>query len=145
MKFFGKQKGEMCHGLKHGDKYTICMKQEIQKATLFELLLCLIGRRTRMRVKGSSLWPVLKEGDIIFMQPMAYVKKAIVRGDMVVARHPYKKSVVMVKYVTDISSHGISLEGLERKDSEDSRSFGRIKTKLLVGLVRSVKKRSNHR
>ena len=58
----------------------------IPVAGWLERLLGLLRLRVRYRISGSSMLPILREDDEIFVAPRAVVR----RGDIVVARHPYR-------------------------------------------------------
>ena len=78
------------------------------------------GLREVFRVAGDSMFPTLKEGDLVSVNPHAEYEI----GDIVVARHPFKKSVVIIKRIAEIlpgERYILLSDNLE--DSADSRSM----------------------
>lgn len=105
---------------------------EVPKANFFRIGLLLIGRRVRYRVDGDSMIPLLQPGEQVLVNEHAVVGV----GDIVIARHPFKKSVEMIKRIGEINADGdfflISDNPLE---STDSRSLGFIKKGDILGKV----------
>ena len=75
--------------------------------------------------------PTLKSGDAVLVDKRATVK---IR-DLVLAEHPYKSSVKLVKRVGDISSDGYVLSGDNATESTDSRAFGAVSIESIIGRV----------
>ena len=76
--------------------------------------------------------PILSSGDRVVVDPSSIP----VVGDIVVAYHPYKRSVSIVKRVVDILPNGrFVLLGENLDDSTDSRQFGSIAGKDIYGKV----------
>ena len=76
------------------------------------------------------MFPTLSEGDLVLVNPSA----ACQIGDIVVARHPFKKSVNIIKRVAEIlSGEKYILLSDNLKDSTDSRTFGAIAAKDILG------------
>ena len=76
------------------------------------------------------MYPTLKEGDMVLINPNA----ALEIGDIVVARHPFKKSVNIIKRIAEIlpgERYILLSDNLE--ESSDSRSFGAIDAKDILG------------
>jgi nickel-type superoxide dismutase maturation protease len=74
--------------------------------------------------------PGLKDGDVVLVDPYA----ALQIGDVVLARHPFKKSVQIIKRIKEISPEGgYFLVGDNQAESTDSRSFGAIPAKDILG------------
>ncbi len=107
------------------------MRDEIPSAGLREWLNLLLGRRFGMRVEGDSMLPTLESGDKVLVDPRA----AIHEGDIVLANHPFK-SLQMIKRLLSIEADGrMYLAGDNPKESSDSRVFGVINRKHLIGKV----------
>lgn len=112
------------------------MNLEIRSATPMDILLWLFRRRRRFRINGTSMQPVLKQGDQILIDPRTYQHRPPVIGDIVVARHPYQKDVQLVKRVTRVlSDERYQIEGDNASASTDSRNFGSISRENLLGRV----------
>ena len=76
--------------------------------------------------------PTLNDSDAVLIKPGAKVKV----GDLVLAKHPYKLSVTIVKRVTEILPDGaLILKGDNPVESTDSRSFGSISPDRAIGTV----------
>ena len=82
--------------------------------------------------------PVLNQGDQILVDPDAYRDHPPAVGDIVVARHPYRTDVTLVKRVAKVLiDERYQLEGDNMIGSTDSRNFGSISRKNLLGQVTS--------
>ena len=91
-----------------------------------------IGRRRAFLVEGDSMMPTLKNGDSVLID----TKAKIGIGDLVLANHPYKSSVKIIKRITDITRTGeLKLTGDNPAESTDSRTFGRVSKANLIGKV----------
>jgi len=76
--------------------------------------------------------PGLKDGDVVLVDPYADLEI----GDVVLARHPFKKSVQIIKRIKEISPvNRYFLVGDNLPESTDSRSFGAVPPKHLIGKV----------
>lgn len=84
------------------------------------------------RVEGDSMFPSLKNGNFVLINP-AFEPKI---GDIVLAAHPFKKSVKIIKRIKEINADNrYFLIGDNPKESTDSRSFGTIAKKDILGKV----------
>jgi len=96
----------------------------------WEYVAYLCGFREIFLVQGDSMLPALKDGDVVLINPHAEPKT----GDIVLARHPFKKSVQIIKRIREISPEGrYFLVGDNAEESTDSRSFGAIPAKDILG------------
>lgn len=78
------------------------------------------------------MYPVLTGGDKVMVAPSSSVRV----GDIVLAAHPFKESVRMIKRVSEITSEGrYFLVGDNPLESSDSRSFGAVSGDLIIGRV----------
>ena len=108
------------------------MEEKLPEANWKERVLFFLGRRRGFIVEGDSMLPVLKAGDAILIDPRA----AFSAGDIVLAQHPYKKSVKILKRIGGISPEGkCTLIGDNAGESTDSRTFGEIQKKDILGKV----------
>lgn len=108
------------------------MEKEIAEAGWKERILFFIGRRRGFLVEGNSMLPTMKDGDVILINPKAKLKQ----GDVVLANHPYKKSVKILKRVKEFTENGdLFLIGENTDESTDSRTFGAVPLKCLIGKV----------
>ena len=51
----------------------------------------------RYRVRGHSMHPALRDGDVVDVDTAAYASRRPEVGELVLVRHPYKRGVEMVK------------------------------------------------
>lgn len=80
------------------------------------------------KIEGSSLHPILKDGEVVLcMKIFSFTKINI--DDIVVFSH--KIEGLMIKRVTNISSTGYHVQG-ENPFSIDSRNFGELKKDQLL-------------
>ncbi|MFN7931387.1 MAG: nickel-type superoxide dismutase maturation protease [Blastocatellia bacterium] len=108
----------------------------IPQAGAKELLLWLLGRRRRVRVSGESMQPLLSPAAELLYAP--YVRRAPAPGDIVVARHPFRTDLLLVKILTALTASGeYLLHGLNPTESTDSRTFGAVPRHLLLGRITS--------
>ena len=108
------------------------MENELPLINWKEKILFFLGWREIFLVEGDSMFPTLKDGDFVLINPHVEPKA----GDIVLARHPFKKSVKIVKRIREIATEGsFFLIGDNLPESTDSRSFGAINRKDILGKV----------
>ena len=94
----------------------------------------LLRRRRRYRVEGASMEPLLHSGDEVLIAPHASIDV----GDIVVARHPYRDDVILIKYIDHFDAKGQAhLLGTHLAESTDSRSQGNVPSSRILGKVMS--------
>jgi len=114
------------------------MCDELKNSHFGELLLWLLRLRQRFRITGNSMTPLLKSGDEVLVNPRAYQRMPPKPGDIVVTRHPYRTDLRLVKRVSKVLPDGRCLiEGNNPSESTDSRSFGPVTPKQIIGRVTS--------
>lgn len=102
----------------------------MREATWKDRILYFLGRRRAFLVAGDSMLPTLNDGDVVLIDPT----NDISRGDIVVAQHPYKQSVKVLKRVSDIDADGrFHLTGDNPAESTDSRAFGTVSLEYVYG------------
>ena len=102
----------------------------LPEANWIERFLLFIGKRKGFLVEGNSMLPTLKNGDAILIKTGA--KCAV--GDIVLAQHPFKQSVKIVKRIERIdAAEKYFLVGDDPAESTDSRAFGAVSLKLIKG------------
>lgn len=103
---------------------------KLRSLRLGDLLLWLLGRRWRLRVVGYSMAPLLMPGQEVLVNPQAYRHRPPHAGDLVVARHPHRPQLRLIKSVVYgvgfQGGGGYFLAGLNPEASTDSRSFGLV-------------------
>jgi nickel-type superoxide dismutase maturation protease len=84
---------------------------------------------TRVQVSGTSMLPTLHAGDRLLVRRTRRVRP----GDLVVVPDPREPTRVLVKRVRAIRVHGIEVAGDNPGASTDSRTFGVVPRRSLVG------------
>jgi nickel-type superoxide dismutase maturation protease len=86
-------------------------------------------RPRRVVVDGPSMEPTLVSGDRLLVARL----RAVRVGDIVAARHPGPRPRLMVKRVAAVLGDEVVLEGDNPRRSTDSRSFGPVDRRAVVG------------
>jgi nickel-type superoxide dismutase maturation protease len=108
------------------------MELGLPEATWKDRVLFLFGRRLPFRVEGDSMAPTLNDGDTVLIMPRAKAQP----GDIVLAKHPYKQTVKILKRISDVDAGGrYNLVGDNPDGSTDSRVFGTVPASDLLGKV----------
>jgi nickel-type superoxide dismutase maturation protease len=106
------------------------MEKELPQANWKERVLFFLGKRRAVLVEGDSMLPSLKNGDGILIN----TDEKVVVGDIVLAKHPFKKSVNILKRISEIDENGnYFLVGDNPAESTDSRTFGALSPKHILG------------
>ena len=84
----------------------------------------------RYRVKGRSMLPNYKEGDYLLVNKISRIKV----DDPVVLRHP-KTNNLILKRVSKIENGRYYVTGDNKEFSKDSRHFGAVERKMIVGKI----------
>jgi nickel-type superoxide dismutase maturation protease len=79
--------------------------------------------------------PALSPGDLVFADSRAVQCAAPEVGDIVVARHPFKSGVRLIKRVAAIESGRVRLSGDNPDESTDSRGLGLFRSPDLIAKV----------
>ena len=93
-------------------------------------------------VVGNSMAPAIKEGDLIIFKPYDQYKSKLLIGDIVIAKNPLKGNQLIIKRISKKDVYGVELLGDNEYLSTDSRHFGLINYKELVGIVDRIIPRS---
>ena len=105
---------------------------EIPEAGWKDRILFFLGRRDAFQVEGDSMKPTLNDAEVVLVKRT----RSVQIGDVVLANHPFKKSVKMLKRVTEISGQGhFQLAGDNPDESTDSRTFGSIQPSDILGRI----------
>lgn len=108
------------------------MRDKIPIASSWDCLQLVFGRRSGITIEGDSMLPTLKTGDRVLIDK----NSAINVGDIIVANHPFKSSVKIVKRLAAIESDGrLFLSGDNPNESSDSRAFGSVIRSNVIGKV----------
>lgn len=80
--------------------------------------------------------PTLTHGDLVWADPKAFEHAAPQEGQIVVARHPYRSDVWIIKRVIGaVDGDRLVLRGDNPRESTDSEIFGAVPAFLVVGPV----------
>ena len=88
-------------------------------------------RPRRVMVEGRSMEPTLGPGDRLLVLRAPRIRA----GDLVAARDPRAGGRVLVKRVSAVLEHGVVLRGDNPEASTDSRVFGAVPTRAVLGRV----------
>lgn len=91
----------------------------------------------QVRIKGDSMWPTFRDGDILTFSHLPD-QHHVNAGAVVLAKHPLKVDVLVVKRV-----HSVELDGRfflvgDQPDplgSEDSHNFGPVHRSAIIGYL----------
>ena len=96
----------------------------MREADSRELVLWLLGLRRRYRVIGDSMQPTLSAGEEVLIDPRAYRSRTPRRGELVVAHHPQKYDLQIIKRIAAVQTDGRCL--LRGDNPDPSRSSDSI-------------------
>ena len=100
----------------------------------------LMRLRKAVRVSGDSMTPTLNDGDLVFIER----DLDVIIGDVVLAQHPYKQSVTMLKRIASIDESGrFELRVDNPGKSTDSRTFGSVSIEYIKGKAVARLKRND--
>jgi nickel-type superoxide dismutase maturation protease len=80
-----------------------------------------------VRIQGDSMWPTFSNDDIVVFTSVK--KTALEEGDIVLATHPFKADVLVVKRIHRVETDGRLFLVGDNPDplaSEDSHNFGPV-------------------
>ena len=113
------------------------MQSEIPHSKLIDFLLLLTSRRRRFRVTGSSMSPLLFDGEEIIIACLPDLIPSLRVDDIVVLVHPLESNLKIVKRIKAIAPNGkkFFVQGDNLFASTDSRHFGWVDENLIIGKV----------
>ncbi len=85
---------------------------------------------SKFRIYGHSMTPFLKDGDLIIISYVPFLFKKPKIKDVVAIS--YNKKII-IKRIKQIQENKYFIEGDNKKDSLDSRSFGYVLSKDILG------------
>ena len=89
----------------------------------------------RFRVEDSSMEPILRPGDYVIVNRLAYVFGNPTKNDVIVLRDPLQKDKFLIKRIADIRDSEYFVIGDNKEISHDSRHFGPVESNSIVGKV----------
>ena len=84
------------------------------------------------------MYPTLLDGQEVLVDPRAYRRAPPAPGDVVLARHPFRRDVRILKRLTHQTPAGrwfLQGDNPDPLESTDSRSFGALLPNALLGKV----------
>jgi signal peptidase I len=85
-------------------------------------------------VSGASMEPTFDNGDYLIIDELSYHFQKPQKGDVIVFRYPLDPSKYFIKRIIDIPKPGeYFVEGDNRGASYDSRSWGNVPEKNIIG------------
>lgn len=85
----------------------------------------------KFKIKGNSMAPTFKENDIVLVNRLSYFLNRPKIGDLIVL----KQRQYIIKRIKRIKNDKYFVVGDNRKESTDSRKFGWVSKKEIVGKV----------
>jgi len=86
------------------------------------------------RVAGTSMLPAFRPGDYVLVSQVPYFLRSPRSGDVVVCRHPATRRPLLKRIAA--VQHGVyHVAGDNAAESSDSRHFGAISNKEILGKV----------
>ncbi|CAN5335042.1 hypothetical protein BH10ACI2_BH10ACI2_18630 [soil metagenome] len=106
------------------------MKDTLPIAGFKDRILYRLGRLRGFLVEGDSMSPTIKNCERVLIRPGS----DFAIGDIVLAAHPYKRSVKILKRAIAIDAeNNITLIGDNPHVSTDSRTFGAVSIESILG------------
>ena len=110
---------------------------ELPTLRVLQMVLWATGRLKRFRVFGESMAPTLAHGQEVLVKPLRSMegRSAVLPGDILLITHPLKKDLQLLKRCSHWDGSKICVLGDNPEDSTDSRHFGNILPKFIIGKV----------
>ena len=81
-----------------------------------------------VRIQGDSMWPTFRDGEVLTFRSLK-ANETLAPGDVVLAYHPLKDNVLMVKRIHRIEPDGhlfLTGDQPDPTSTEDSHNFGPV-------------------
>tara|TARA_Y100001968_G_C19446836_1_gene765858 strand:- start:57 stop:323 length:267 start_codon:yes stop_codon:yes gene_type:complete len=82
--------------------------------------------------------PSINDGDLVIFSKAKTRDFNYKPGDIVVARNPKQKDLLIIKRVFSVDLYGLFLIGDNTKESKDSRHFGYVNFENIYGIVENI-------
>ena len=86
----------------------------------------------KFKILGHSMEPAIKYGNFVLVSSIPYYFSSPNKRDIVAFNH---KGKVLIKRIVRIQNEDFYLEGDNKNDSLDSRSFGKVKKSDILGKI----------
>ena len=86
----------------------------------------------KFRILGHSMEPAIKYGDFVLVSSIPYYFSPPKEKDIIAFNY---KDKILIKRIIKIQDEELYLEGDNKNDSLDSRSFGKVKKSDILGRV----------
>ena len=105
--------------------------------TVTHLIFWMMRRLKRRRVSGTSMAPTLNDGQEVLIEPLRSLEeqRTVQPGDIVLIEHPIKSGLHLIKRCSHWDKTKVCVLGDNAADSTDSRHFGTIQPKFILGKI----------
>ena len=107
---------------------------EISFKSFIESLLFFILPISKYKIFGHSMYPTFCEGDIVLINKLSFVFQKPRLKDIVAVKDP-RDGKILIKRIARIQDNQYFVEGDNKLHSTDSREFGMLKKRDIVGKV----------
>ena len=90
-----------------------------------------------MTARGQSMTPSVVDGQSVVVNKLAFKIKQPQIGDVVVVQHPHSNKMLL-KRITNAQNNAYFVEGDNPAHSTDSKHFGTLSKKQIIGKVIKV-------
>jgi len=104
---------------------------------MFYTIFLLLSPIFKYRIIGNSMNPTFSSNDIVLVNRLAYIFKQPKVGEIIACRDPRDKKIV-IKRITKIENTSYFVQGDNKNSSTDSRVFGTIRQRDIIGKVFTV-------
>lgn len=91
-------------------------------------------------VKEQSMEPSCQEGDFVLVNQMSYLFSRPKVGQLAVLKDPRDSSRLVLKRITVVKDSFLWVEGDNKEKSTDSRHFGWVSSRSLLGQAKVIHK-----
>lgn len=91
------------------------------------------------QISGQSMCPTFKPGDTVLVNRLSYLTKLPIIGDIVAIKDP-RDDKTLIKRIAKIENDKFFVAGDNKNESTDSRNFGLISKRNIIGKVVYTKK-----
>jgi nickel-type superoxide dismutase maturation protease len=89
----------------------------------------------KYKIIGNSMFPTLQSGEIVLVNRLFYLFAKLKIGDIVALKDP-RDEKILIKRIYKIGDSKYFVLGDNQKESTDSRAFGWITKKDIIGKVK---------